>query len=315
MLNSRSTFNMAEFSGQVPEELTVLGVLTGFTDAGSVSSQLIKHLLDNLEHEVLIDFQNDELFDYRARRPMLFFNGESLEDYEPPSLKLYLVKDKLDNPFLLLAGYEPDFRWEAFVHDVMEVVQHFKAKNFLWFQGLPMPVPHTRDIGVTVSGNMHEVIDSHTVWKPKTKIPANVLQVLEYHFQQDNFDVAGFSLLLPHYLSDNTYPTGLIAALDRISAVTGLFFSYEDVREQEAEFLGKLAEQLDMNSDLERMLDNLEKRHDQYMLKFQFSQPSSSAEFDPDDLEIPSADDLAAEFEQYLASHNDPNENDKDNRS
>ncbi|WP_407943282.1 PAC2 family protein [Mangrovicoccus ximenensis] len=49
------------------------------------------------------------LLDYRARRPIIYFDQDHLADYQPATLKLYLAYDELRQPFLLLSGFEPDF--------------------------------------------------------------------------------------------------------------------------------------------------------------------------------------------------------------
>ena len=65
-----------------------------------------------------------------------------------------------------------------------------------------MPVPHTRPIGVTVSGNRTELIDAMSVWKPTTQVPANALHLVEYRLQALGHPTASFVLLIPRYLSD-----------------------------------------------------------------------------------------------------------------
>ena len=50
------------------------------------------------------------------------FEQDHLTDYRPPRLELSLVHDSLGQPFLLLAGYEPDFAWDAFAATVLEFV-------------------------------------------------------------------------------------------------------------------------------------------------------------------------------------------------
>ena len=71
-----------------------------------------------------------------------------------------------------------------------------------------MPVPHTRPIGVTVSGNRPELIEPMSVWRPTTQVPSNALHLLEFRLQELGHPTAGFVLLIPHYLADTEYPLG-----------------------------------------------------------------------------------------------------------
>ena len=105
----------------VPRGLPLVIALTGFTDAGSAVSRLVDYFRDELDPTPLAVFSNDVLLDYRARRPVISFEQDHLTDYRPPRLELSLVHDSLGQPFLLLAGYEPDFAWDAFTAAVLRV--------------------------------------------------------------------------------------------------------------------------------------------------------------------------------------------------
>ena len=70
-------------------------------------------------------FDVDALHDYRARRPPVTFVRDHYADYEAPRLVVRALRDTGGTPFLLLAGPEPDIRWEAFARAVREVVERF----------------------------------------------------------------------------------------------------------------------------------------------------------------------------------------------
>lgn len=281
---------------EVPEGLNLVAGLTGFADAGSGVTQLGTYLLGTLDNEVVATFDADILLDYRARRPIIYFDQDHLTDYQPATLKLYLAYDELRQPFLLLTGFEPDFQWEGFTQAVLGLIDRLKVKAVTWVHSIPMPVPHTRPIGVTVSGNRTELIDSMSIWKPHTQVPANALHLLEFRLQQLSYPIAGFILLVPHYLADTEYPAAAIAALDSISAATGLIFPTDRLREEDREFVANIDEQVDSNAELGKLVGTLEERHDSYMEDNQLRSPLTDR-----DGELPSADEIAAELENFLA--------------
>jgi hypothetical protein len=216
----------------VPEGLPLVGALTGFADAGGAVSQLSEHLLDTLKYSTVAEFDNDILLDYRARRPTIYFDQDHLEDYTPLRLGLYLAHDEVGQPFLLLTGYEPDFKWDGFTAAIIQFVEKLKVKSTTWVHAIPMPVPHTRPISVTVSGNRAELIETMSIWKPRTQAPANALHLVEYRLQQLGHPIAGFVLLIPHYLADTEFPLAAVTALESVSAATGLIFPTETLRGQ-----------------------------------------------------------------------------------
>src|SRR3712207_358231 len=139
---------------------------TGFADAGHVVKQINAELLDSLDAKPVAVFDADQLIDYRSRRPHLTFVEDHLQDYQEPRLALYRLVDGLGKPFLLLAGFEPDLQWERFARAVVGIVEKLDVNLVTWIHSIPMPVPHTRPVGVTVHGNRPELIEGISVWKP-----------------------------------------------------------------------------------------------------------------------------------------------------
>ena len=281
---------------EVPAGLPLVAGLTGFADAGAAVSQFTDSLLSTLNTRVIATFDADILLDYRARRPIIYFDQDHLTDYQPASLALYLANDEVGQPFLLLTGFEPDFQWDRFTAAVLQLVDKFQVKTTTWVHAIPMPVPHTRSISVTVSGNRAELIDSMSVWKPHTQVPANVLHLIEYRLQERDHPVAGFVLLVPHYLADTEYPDVAVKALESISAATGLIFATEPLRVEGREFTQKIDSQVESNHELARLVGALEERHDSYMEGNPLRSPLTDEAG-----ELPTADEIAAELEKFLA--------------
>jgi hypothetical protein len=285
---------------QVPRGLHLVAGLTGFTDAGSAVTQVSEYLLENLETREVVAFDTDALLDYRARRPTMFFDQDHLSEYKPAKLSLYLAKDELGQDFLFLTGFEPDFQWERFTAAVVQLVQRYGVKDTTWVHAIPMPTPHTRPIGVTVSGNRLDLIDTLSIWKPRTQVPSNALHLVEYRLQEMGHPTAGFVLLIPHYLADTEYPQAAVTALESISAATGLIFPTDRLREENREFLAKVDDQVHGNQELERLVGALEERHDSYMEENPLPSPLMDSSG-----ELPSADSIAAELEKFLANRRD----------
>ena len=282
----------------VPTGLPMVILLTGFTDAGAVVSGLIDHFRETADPKVLGTFVNDVLLDYRARRPIITFDTDHLTDYRPPRLELSLAHDTLGQQFLLLSGYEPDFAWETFAEVVLDAAEEYDVSSVSWVHAIGMPVPHTRPLGVTVSGNREEITAAHSAWQPHTQVPSTAGHLLEYRLAEDGQPIAGFVLLVPHYLAETDYPGAMIAALDKLTAGTALVFATDTLAEQNEQFLARVQEQIDGNEDLQRMIAGLEERYDAYRSGREEATGGSLLGGAP----LPSADEIAAELERFLAS-------------
>ena len=296
MPSSAPLFDRAPSAPPVPPGLPLVIALTGFTDAGGAVAKVIEHFRDDLEPSPVFVFSNDVLLDYRARRPIISFDEDHLTDYQPPRLDISLAHDALGQPFVLLAGYEPDFAWDAFAAAVLELADSLAVASVTWVHAIPMPVPHTRPVGTTVSGTRADLAEAHSVWRPQTQVPATIGHLLEYRFAETGSLVAGFVLLVPHYLGDTEYPAAALAGLDSLTVATGLVFSGDRLRDENREFLAKVQEQVAGSDDLTRMIENLEERYDSYMAGSTQATPIIHTG------DLPSADELGAELERFLAS-------------
>jgi hypothetical protein len=279
----------------VPQGLPLVAGLTGFADAGSAVQQLGEYFAATSPVPVAV-FDDDELLDYRARRPVIEFDEDHIESLTPQSLVLSLCRDEIGRPFLLLAGYEPDFQWNRFTAAVMGLIDRFGVTSTTWVQAIPMPVPHTRPLQVTVGGTRQELIDSMSAWRPTTRAPSNVLHLLEFRLAERGSDVAEFVLLIPHYLADTELPAAVSKGLEAVSAATGLLFPIDPVRDRSRDFFAKVDEQVAGNEELARLVRTLEERHDAYMAGNPVRSPLMDGEG-----EVPSADELADELEKFLA--------------
>ncbi len=300
MHNPTGLYELITELADVPKGLPLVAALTGFADAGGAVSQLSEHFLDTLDYSTVAEFDNDALLDYRARRPIIYFDQDHVADYTPSRLGLYLSRDELGQPFLLLTGYEPDFQWERFTAAVIDLIDKLEVKSSTWVHAIPMPVPHTRPISVTVSGNRAELIDTMSIWKPRTQAPANALHLLEYRLQELGHPVAGFVLLIPHYLADTEFPLAAVTAIESVSAATGLIFPTETLRESGRDFLTKIEAQVEGNPELAKLVGTLEERHDSYLQDNPLRSPLTDI-----DGELPSADAIAAELQNFLAMRRD----------
>lgn len=297
MAQQNELFTLVNKDVDVPDGLHLLAAISGFTDAGSSMQQVSQHILGNLVYETIAIFDNDELLDYRSRRPVMFFEQDHIEDYQPASLSLHLVKDEVGTQFLFLNGYEPDFKWEAFASSIEVLFSYFGIRDMTWLHAIPFPIPHTRPVGVTVSGNQKNVIAKYSEWKPRTQVPGNIMHLLEFRLTQADIPSTGFVLLVPHYLSDSEYPLAAVSGLELISSHLGLVFPTDELRDEGVAFTRRITQQMSENQELNRMVESLE-------TSFQSDKAANGmGAVKPREREIPDADQIAAQLEGYLASH------------
>ena len=295
MREPEDLYELTPEAADVPQGLPLVAGLTGFADAGAAVQQLGEYFADTGSPVPIAVFDDDELLDYRARRPIIEFDEDHLASFTPASLVLSLCRDEIGRPFLLLSGYEPDFQWNRFTSAVIGLIDRFGVTSTTWVQAIPMPVPHTRPLQVTVGGTRQGLIDSMSAWRPTTRAPSNVLHLLEFRLAEMDREVAEFVLLIPHYLADTELPAAVSKGLEVVSAATGLLFAIDPVRDRSRDFFSRVDEQVGGNDELAGLVRTLEDRHDAYMAGNPVRSPLTDVEG-----EVPSADELAAELEKFL---------------
>ncbi|MDN8921196.1 PAC2 family protein, partial [Staphylococcus aureus] len=73
------------------------------------------------ESRTVATFNNDELIDYRSRRPIVTMAHSEITSMEDLQLDMRVLRDTEGQSFLLLSGPEPDLRWEAFSEAVADL--------------------------------------------------------------------------------------------------------------------------------------------------------------------------------------------------
>lgn len=289
----------------VPKGLPLVVLLHPNTDVCDMFEVIEHHLLAHTEPQQLLHFEPDMLLDYRGRRPEMLFKVDRIVSYEPPKLALHLCTDSIGNNFLLLSGFEPDFKWDSFIASLLLLIEMLRVRLTVCLHSLPMPVPHTRPITKTLSGTLQEFITANSDWQPVTPISANLGHVLEYRLSQAEADVIGCTLLLPQYLASSTYPGAALAAISLVSRITDLIISTEDLLANDQSFNAELTEQLAGATEHQEMIARLETRYDAFLQEHSTNRDKTALRPDFGDTGeqgIPSAEQLAAEFVQFLES-------------
>lgn len=290
-----------EHVGDVPElDAPVLVYsLDGFMDAGGAGRGLVDHLLSTLEHRIIARFDTDLLVDYRARRPELLFVEDHFERYATPELALWLVHDAHGTAFLLLTGPEPDVQWERFAAAVIGLVKRLGVRLTIGVHGIPMAVPHTRPLGVTAHATRRELVTVVNPWRGELRLPSSMSSLLELRLGEAGHDAMGFVAHVPHYLAEADYPDASLVLLRSISAATGLVLPSDALTEAAGTTRKLVQEQVDKSEEVGRVVRALENQFDAYV------GGTSRGSLLADQASMPSADEIGAQVERFLADLGD----------
>ncbi len=261
--------------------------LDGFVDAGQAGRLFSAHLLEHLDHEVLAEFDHDQLHDYRSRRPAMIFDTNTWTSYADLSLRIYRVVDEQGEVFLLLAGPEPDVQWERLASALVALIEQFGVRLTVSVHGIPMAAPHTRPITLTAHATDPELVQGYRSWIDRVEVPASFTGLLEFRLGQLERKAMGFAAHVPHYLAQASFPEATLSLTRAMNTATGLAVPLEPLEKASASNLSDIASEMQGSSEVQELVSTLEQQYD-------------NLQAEPQD-RVPSAEEIAAEFEKFLA--------------
>lgn len=285
--------------------LTMVVALQGYADAGLAVTGSARHLLDALDHRPVATFNNDELLDYRSRRPTITMVGDELAEMEELELTLNVVRDNAGKPFLLLSGPEPDFRWDAFSGVIADLVERFDVGRTVSLYSAPMTVPHTRPMGVIAHGNDRSLLDGYRTFGQRVSVPGAASLRIELELNRRGRTTCGYTAQVPHYIAASDYPLAALRLLEAVAEAGDLELPLTALERESDKVAALLAEQVAESDEVAGVVHMLEQQHDQEERRRRTLESNPLVRADGT---MPSADELGAEFERFLASRLDAGE-------
>lgn len=285
--------------GDLQPGVLLLG-MGGFIDAGNTQGLLVGHLLAESDARVVASFDLDQLLDYRGRRPIMVFEETRWVGYDDPSLLLYHLTDRDGQHYYLLAGPEPDYQWERMVEAVRFVLARLGITVVVTAHGIPMAVPHTRPVGLTAHATNVRLVGDRNPIFGRVQVPASFAALLEYRLGEHGQDAMGFAVHVPHYLAQADFHDGALTALNAIVDATGLNLPNDALVAAAAQNRAQIDAEVAGNGEVSAAVSALERQYDSVIESA--DKPNLLA---PPTAALPSADELAADVEQFLRGLSD----------
>ena len=201
------------------------------------------------------------------------------------TLELRHGRDLGGRDLLLLVGAEPDYRWRAFAKEVVDLATRFGAGTVVGLGAYPAPVPHTRLPHIATSASTPELAQRAGAVHGTLDVPAGAQAAVERRAAESGIPSVGLWAQVPHYASAMAYPAASVALLDSLSALCGVELEVEALREAARVLRERLDALVADNPEHQQMVRQLEASYDEQLTT---------------SVDLPSADELAAEVERFL---------------
>jgi len=273
-----------------PPSPVLVVALDGWVDAGLAGGTAMASLLEAVETWPYAVFDSEELLDQRARLPKLKIADGINEGLEWPRVILSVGADRLGSGIAMLAGPEPDMRWQSFSDAVAELATALEVRLMVGFGGFPAAAPHTRPVKLAATSSSSQLAQKIGFIPGAIDVPAGIQAVIELACSKAGIPSVGLWARVPHYVAAMPFPAASVVLLDGLASLSGLVIdshvlteAADAAREKVDELIAQSSEHQEMVRQLEQQIDELE------------GTPAM-----PDDRTVPSGDEIAAELERYL---------------
>lgn len=256
----------------------VVAALDGWVDAGSAATHAARQL--GAVGRLVVDFDGDQLFDFRARRPTLEIQDGKPERLTWPTLQMRSRRVG-ERDVLVLTGAEPDFKWRRFTADVVELAEKLHVGQWISIGAIPAAVPHTRPVPILGTSSAPGLLRGDVQAGPEglLRVPAACISVLDIAVSRAGIPAVGYFAQIPHYVSGE-YPG---AAAELLRAVARHLDVEPEMGDLPEEALA-LRKRLDTAASLDENTRNYVERLEGMV----------------DESRLPAGDDLIADIERFL---------------
>lgn len=257
----------------------LVAAFDGWIDAAGASTAATARIADG--GDMLVTFDADALYDYRARRPVLDIVDGTPSQLTWPHLTIERARHG-DRDLLVLSGPEPDYRWRELSQDILEIALRLGVVEWVSLGAIPAAVPHTRPIPILATASKSGLLAEDEVQGPEglLRVPAACLSTIELAVSGGGIPAVGFFAQVPHYVS-GPYPAATIALLEHAGRHLGVELHLGSLPDEALTQRQRLDALVAQDADSKAYVERLEQAMGE--------QPV-----------IPSGDDLASEIERFL---------------
>jgi hypothetical protein len=272
------------------DEPVMVVMLTGWIDASGAAAAAMSTVQEEWSVRPLATFDGDTFIDYRARRPTMELREGVNVRLLWSDIELHVGRDSDGQDVLTLSGPEPDSQWRGFADAVSTLAVELGVRQMVVLGAYPFATPHTRDPRLSSSSPSVDVVDSVAYLKNSVDVPAGMGAVLEHAFTDKGVPSLGIWAQVPHYVSAMSYPAATLALLNGLHDVAGLVVDAAAIRQETIIQRQRLDQLVASNDEHRAMVSQLEELYDQAQQQTDLLGTGG----------IPTGDELAAEFEQFL---------------
>ena len=260
----------------------------GWNDAASAATAALEAVSASLEANVVAHVDPEEFYDFQVNRPTIrLVEGRSREIDWPANTLLTIGVPSAERDLVLLSGVEPNVRWRTFADSIIAAAERLGVEMVITLGSLIADVAHTRPVPITGLASDPELVEQLGLSRSSYEGPTGIVGVLHDACRRHEITSASLWAAVPHYVAAVPNPKAALALLRRLEGLTGIAVEASELEDATDRFTEQVDRAVEANPEIEELVRNLEASQEE-------AAESGIGQ------NVPSADDIAQEFQQFL---------------
>ncbi len=276
------------WEGDLPElrSPTLVCAFAGWNDAASAASTALEAVAASLDPEVTARIDPEEFYDFQVNRPTIrLVEGQTREIDWPANTLLSVRVPTAERDLVLLSGVEPNLRWRTFADSIVSAAEQLGVHMVVSLGALMADVAHTRPVPITGLASDPELVEQLGMSRSSYEGPTGIVGVVHDACRRHGMTSASLWAAVPHYVAAVPNPKAALALLRRLEGLTGIAVEAAELEDASERFTEQVDQAVSANPEIEELVANLEASQEE---DYEISQ------------DMPSADDLAQDFQRFL---------------
>jgi predicted ATP-grasp superfamily ATP-dependent carboligase len=255
--------------------------LRGWFDVSGAASSAVEHLVAGRTSVTVAEIDADPFFDFTQQRPMIHITDGLVSDIDWPTCQIAVSRGD-GRDLVIVTGVEPHLHWRTWSDHLITVARRLDCEAVVTVGAAAEAVPHTRAPSVTGSTTNEELARRLGLSAPSYQGITGIVGVLQGSLDTAGIPAVSLRVGIPHYLMHTDHPQAVAALATHLAHVLGIGTAGVDTDDLE-HWREIHDEVVDEDRQLMLYVQMLEQDHDRRA-----------------EAQIPSADDLGAQFEEFL---------------
>ncbi len=281
------------WEGEVPQLRNPILVCSfrGWNDAAAAASTALAAVGDAFESETIAEVDPEEYFDFQATRPTIVLSEGQARRIEWPHNELIAVRiPAAERDLVLLDGTEPNLRWRTFSETIATAADALGVEMVITLGALIAEVSHTLPVPITGLASDEQLVEELDLQRSNYEGPTGIVGVVHDCCRQLGMASASLWAAVPHYIAAVPNPKAALALLRRLEGLTGIAVDATELEEEATAYEEQIDRAIAANPEIEELVEKIEEEQ--------------SEQLEPPE-DIPSADTIARDFQQFLRQQGD----------